>query len=303
MQWATEEQKQRWLVPQARGEKLATFGADRAGRRHGRRQPLHDGAPRRRRYVLNGSKLWISLADIADHFLVFATVDRSRGPPRHHGVPARAGHGRPHDRDHHGKLGIHAGNTGQIFLDDVRVPCEHRIGEEGEGFTIAMSAIDQGRYTVATRCRRSRPGLPRRLGRVRPRAPDVRRGDRAAPARQADDREDGRRASRRAGCSAARSRGSRTVASATRARRASRSGSAPTTRSSRRWTRSRSTAPTATPTSTPSSATCATRRRPSSTRARASCTRSSRPTTCSAIARTSRCGARRSRRGPAARRW
>ena len=50
----------------------------------------------------------------------------------------------------HGKLGIHAGNTGTIFLDDVRVPIEHRIGEEGEGFTIAMTAIDQGRFTVAS---------------------------------------------------------------------------------------------------------------------------------------------------------
>src|SRR5215204_7525528 len=50
----------------------------------------------------------------------------------------------------HGKLGIRAGNTGLINLDDVVVPEEHRIGEEGEGFTIAMSAIDQGRYTVAS---------------------------------------------------------------------------------------------------------------------------------------------------------
>ena len=50
----------------------------------------------------------------------------------------------------HGKLGIHAGNTGAITLDRVRVPLEHRIGEEGEGFAIAMSAIDQGRFTVAT---------------------------------------------------------------------------------------------------------------------------------------------------------
>src|SRR3990170_7212767 len=49
----------------------------------------------------------------------------------------------------HGKMGIRAGNTGTITLDDVRVPVEDRLGEEGEGFTIAMSAIDQGRYTVA----------------------------------------------------------------------------------------------------------------------------------------------------------
>ena len=49
----------------------------------------------------------------------------------------------------HGKLGIRAGNTGLINLDDVPVPVENRIGEEGEGFLIAMSAIDQGRFTVA----------------------------------------------------------------------------------------------------------------------------------------------------------
>ena len=63
----------------------------------------------------------------------------------------------------HGKLGIRAGNTGLINLDDVRVPEEHRIGEEGEGFLVAMSAIDQGRFTVAAGRRRARPGLPRCL--------------------------------------------------------------------------------------------------------------------------------------------
>ena len=63
----------------------------------------------------------------------------------------------------HGKLGIRAGNTGLINLDDVRVPSENRIGEEGEGFLIAMSAIDQGRFTVAAGRRRPRPGVPRRV--------------------------------------------------------------------------------------------------------------------------------------------
>jgi glutaryl-CoA dehydrogenase (non-decarboxylating) len=150
LQWGTEDQKQRWLVPQARGERLATFGLTEPGagtdaaslattsRRDG------DG------YVLNGSKLWISLADVADHFLVFATVDRSAG---HRGITAfMLERGMPGltTGSIEGKLGIHAGNTGSIFLDDVRVPAENRIGEEGEGFTIAMSAIDQGRYTVAS---------------------------------------------------------------------------------------------------------------------------------------------------------
>jgi len=150
LQWGTEAQKQRWLVPQARGEKLATFGltepgagTDAASLQTTARRDGDD-------YVLNGSKLWISLADVADHFLVFATLDRSRG---HKGITAfmlERGMSGFSTASIEGKLGIHAGNTGSLFLDDVRVPAEHRLGEEGEGFTIAMSAIDQGRYTVAT---------------------------------------------------------------------------------------------------------------------------------------------------------
>jgi glutaryl-CoA dehydrogenase (non-decarboxylating) len=149
-QWASEEQKQRWLVPQARGEKLATFaltepgvGTDAANLATTARR---DGDS----YVLNGSKLWISLADIADHFLVFASVDRSK---RHKGVTAfvlERGMAGLTTGTIHGKLGIRAGNTGEIVMQDVRVPLENRIGEEGEGFTIAMSAIDQGRFTVAS---------------------------------------------------------------------------------------------------------------------------------------------------------
>src|SRR6185503_16900953 len=149
LQWGTEQQRQRWLVPQARGEKLATFALTEpgAGTDAGNIQAMarRDGDD----YVLSGEKQWISLADIADHFLVFATVDRSR---RHRGVTAfLLERGMPglSTGTIHGKLGIRAGNTGLIHLDDVRVPAENRLGEEGEGFLVAMSAIDQGRYTVA----------------------------------------------------------------------------------------------------------------------------------------------------------
>ncbi len=150
LQWGTEDQKQRYLAPQARGEKLATFGltepgvgTDAANLTTSARRDGDD-------YVLNGAKIWISLADIADHFLVFATLDRAR---RHKGITAfiveRSMAG-VSTRTIEGKLGIHAGNTGEIYLDDVRVPADNRLGEEGEGFKIAMSAIDQGRYTVAS---------------------------------------------------------------------------------------------------------------------------------------------------------
>ena len=147
--WGSEEQRRRWLVPQARGEKLATFGLTEpgVGTDAGNLQTTarRDGDA----YRLNGQKIWISLADIADHFLVFASVDRSK---KHKGVTAfvlERGMAGLTTGTLHGKLGIRAGNTGLINLDDVAVPLENRIGEEGEGFLVAMSAIDQGRFTVA----------------------------------------------------------------------------------------------------------------------------------------------------------
>jgi glutaryl-CoA dehydrogenase (non-decarboxylating) len=149
LQWATDEQKRRWLVPQALGRKLATFGLTESG--VGTDAGALQSTARRDGdvYVLNGSKIWISLADLADHFLVFASVDRSK---RHRGVTAfmvERGMKGLTTGTLHGKLGIRAGNTGLINLDNVEVPAENRIGEEGEGFLVAMSAIDQGRYTVA----------------------------------------------------------------------------------------------------------------------------------------------------------
>ena len=149
LQWGTEEQRRRWLVPQAQGEKLATFGLTEPGvgtdAANLQTTPRRDGTS----YRLNGQKMWISLADLADHFLVFATVDRSEG---WRGITAfllERGMDGLTTGTLHGKLGIRAGNTGLINLDNVLVPEEHRIGAEGEGFLIAMSAIDQGRYTVA----------------------------------------------------------------------------------------------------------------------------------------------------------
>jgi glutaryl-CoA dehydrogenase (non-decarboxylating) len=150
LQWGTEEQKRRWLVPQARGEKLATFGLTEPGVGTDAANLASTARLDGDSYVLNGSKIWISLADIADHFLVFASVDRSAG---HKGITAfLLERGMPglSTSTIEGKMGIHAGNTGTLFFDDVRVPAANRLGEEGEGFTIAMSAIDQGRYTVAS---------------------------------------------------------------------------------------------------------------------------------------------------------
>src|SRR5574337_454143 len=148
-QWGNAEQKQRYLIPQARGEKLAAFaltepdaGRDVAAIRTAARR---DGGS----YILNGEKTWISLADVADHFLIFAYTDRSAGT---RGISAfvveRGFEGVSSSSIHH-KLGGRIGNTGSIALEEVRVPAENRIGDEGDGLRIALSALDNGRYTVA----------------------------------------------------------------------------------------------------------------------------------------------------------
>ncbi len=149
LQWATDEQRRRWLIPQAQGRKLATFALTEPGVGTDAANLATTARREGDVYVLNGSKIWISLADLADHFLVFATVDRAK---RHRGVTAfllERGMKGLSTGTLHGKMGIRAGNTGLLNLDAVEVPEDHRIGEEGEGFLVAMSAIDQGRFTVA----------------------------------------------------------------------------------------------------------------------------------------------------------
>ena len=149
LQWGTEEQKRRFLRPQAQGEKLAAFGltepeagSDVSALRCSARR---EGDA----YVLNGDKSWIGFADAADHFLIFART----GPgPGSSGISAfileRGAPGLRTSSIEH-KLGGRAGNTGRVSLRDVAVAVENRLGGEGEGFKIAMSALDNGRYTVA----------------------------------------------------------------------------------------------------------------------------------------------------------
>ena len=152
LQWGTEEQKQRFLVPQAKGEKVAMFGLTEPGVG----SDVANMASTARRdgtdYVINGEKMWISLATKAHHILWFARTDPNARDP-HEGITAfmidtsLKGVTRG---DLHGKLGVRAGSTGWVNCSDVRVPQENRIGEEGEGFKIAMSALDNGRYTVGS---------------------------------------------------------------------------------------------------------------------------------------------------------
>lgn len=152
LQWGTEEQKQRWLVPQARGEKIAMFGLTEPGAGSDVVNMVSTARRDGDEYVINGEKMWISLATKAHHILWFAKTNPGAKDP-HDSISAfvietdRPG---VTTGDIHGKLGVRAGSTGWVNCQDVRVPIENRLGEEGEGFRIAMSALDNGRYTVAS---------------------------------------------------------------------------------------------------------------------------------------------------------
>ena len=151
--WGTEDQKQRYLVPQAQGKKIATYGLTEPSAGSDARGIQSVAIRKGDRYVLTGEKMWISMADVADNFLVFAWSDLEKKKQRDpSGISAfiveRAFKGFT-SATLTQKWGILAGNTGSFKMEDVEVPAENLVGREGEGFKIAMFALDQGRYTVA----------------------------------------------------------------------------------------------------------------------------------------------------------
>jgi glutaryl-CoA dehydrogenase (non-decarboxylating) len=149
LQYANDEQKERYLLPQARGEKLACFGLTEPAAGSDVASMLTSARRQGDTYVLNGQKNWISYATVAEHALVFAKTDPSAG---HKGISAfvveTAWAGISSAETEH-KLGVWAGSTGELFFENVEVPAENLLGEEGQGFEIAMYGLDQGRFTVA----------------------------------------------------------------------------------------------------------------------------------------------------------
>jgi butyryl-CoA dehydrogenase len=150
--WGTEEQKRRWLPCLCSGEALGCFGltepdtgSDAASLRT--RAERVDGG-----WLLNGQKMWISLGNYAEVALIFAQTEPGSGPK---GLACFLV---PTDTDGfssqeiHGKLGLRASDTASLALDGVEVPDEALLGEVGEGFKVAMSALDSGRYSVAAGC-------------------------------------------------------------------------------------------------------------------------------------------------------
>lgn len=151
--WGNEMQKEKYLIPQAKGEKIGTFGLTEPAAGSDAVGILTTAKKAGNKYILNGEKMWISLSEVADMFLIFAWTDTDKQKKRDHtGLSAfiveRSFKGVT-TGSIAGKLGVRAGKTGWIALQDVEVPAENLLGFEGEGFKIAMSCLDGGRYTVA----------------------------------------------------------------------------------------------------------------------------------------------------------
>jgi butyryl-CoA dehydrogenase len=150
--WGSEEQKRRYLPALCSGKLIGCFGltepnagSDPSGMET---SAVADGD----HWVLNGQKIWISNGGVADLAIIFAQTDRSKA---HRGIGAflveRHTPGFS-SRDMHGKLGLRASNTGELILDDCRIPKEQLLGKVGDGFKVAMSALDNGRFSVAAGC-------------------------------------------------------------------------------------------------------------------------------------------------------
>jgi butyryl-CoA dehydrogenase len=150
--WGTEEQKRQWLPRLCSGEALGCFGltepdagSDPASMRT-RAKKTDSG------WTISGNKMWISMGSVSELALIFAQTDPEK---KHKGlacflVPtATDGYSA---QEIHGKLGLRSSDTAEISLDDIEVPDEALLGEVGDGFKIAMSSLDNGRYSVAAGC-------------------------------------------------------------------------------------------------------------------------------------------------------
>lgn len=150
--WGSEEQKRRLLPGLTSGEHVGCFGLTEPGTGSDAgnltTRAVRDGDD----YVINGTKMFITNGTWADVVLLFA---RSTDAPGHKGVSAflvptdTPGLSR---RTIHGKLGLRGQATAELVLEDVRVPASALLGEEGKGFTVAMSALAKGRMSVAAGC-------------------------------------------------------------------------------------------------------------------------------------------------------
>ncbi len=154
MRYGSEEQKQKYLRPVASGEAIGAYALTepQSGSDAGNIRVTAELAPDGSHYLINGTKSWITSGPVAKYIVLFAQTD-SDAKPRYRGVSAFI-----IDTDAPGfergktepKLGIRASATCEVHFDDYKCPVEARLGEDGEGFYIAMAVLDAGRIGIAS---------------------------------------------------------------------------------------------------------------------------------------------------------
>jgi alkylation response protein AidB-like acyl-CoA dehydrogenase len=150
--WGNEAQKQKYVPGLAAGKLIGCFGLTEPDAGSDAASLATSAEEDGDYYILNGNKMWITNGGIADLALVFAKTDKSAGARGITCFIVEKGTPGFSTRDIHDKLGLRASNTAELILDNARVPKENMLGEKGQGFRVALSALDNGRFTVASGC-------------------------------------------------------------------------------------------------------------------------------------------------------
>lgn len=152
LKWGTEEQKKKYIPPIAMGEAFGCYGltepdsgSDAAGMKSVAEK---DGDY----YIINGNKMWITHANMADVSLIFAKTDKDAGAKGITCFLVDKGTPGMNPQPIHEKIGLRAQDTGEIYMENVRVHKDQILGPIGKGFAVAMSALDNARFTVAAGC-------------------------------------------------------------------------------------------------------------------------------------------------------